>query len=377
MQQLPLIEDTSSAAELSSAFRERRNLENQVLLLVGSVGSGKSTFIEYVSLVALPKPLRDKTIWARINLNDAPLSANVAYGWIARAVISELRLAIPDEDIEDVTTLKKIFKPELGALMKGPLKLLDPDLTEFKTRLVDEILRLQGDALAFAKCLARYVCAGPGKLLTIVLDNCDKRTRDEQLMMFQIAQWVRTEFRCLVVLPLRDVTFDRHRYEPPLDTAIKALTFRIEPPPFIEVLQARVHLALMEMEAAAGTAPKLSYVLPNGIPVSYPASDQSMYLASILKSLFAHDRFVRRIMTGIAGRDVREALQIFLDFCTSGHIGEDEIYKIRFFEGKHVLPLSVVARVLLRMERRYYDGDKDSLRIWSSLIRRMLFPITS
>lgn len=182
--------------------------------------------------------------------------------------------------------------------------------------------------------------------------------RDEQLTMFQVAQWVRTEFRCLVVLPLRDVTFDRHRHEPPLDTAIKGLIFRIEPPPFIEVLQARVHLALNEMEATGKTAPKLSYVLPNGMQVSYPASDQSLYLASILRSLYAHDRFVRRIMTGLAGRDVRRALEIFLDFCMSGHIGEDEIYKIRFFEGRYVLPLPVVARVLLRMQRHFYDGDK-------------------
>ena len=192
----------------------------------------------------------------------------------------------------------------------------------------------------------------------IVLDNCDKRTRDEQLTMFQVAQWVRTEFRCLVVLPLRDVKFDRHIHEPPMETAIKGLVIRIEPPPIIEVLHARVRLALKEMEATDKTAHKLSYLLPNGMQVSYPASDQSIYLASILKSLYAHDRFVRRIMTGLAGRDVRRALDIFLDFCLSGHIGEDEIYKIRFFEGKHVLPLSVVARVLLRMQRRFYDGDK-------------------
>ena len=92
--------------------------------------------------------------------------------------------------------------------------------------------------------------------------------------------------------------------------------------------------------------------------VSYPASDQSVYLASILRSLYAHDRFVRRVMTGLAGRDVRRALETFLDFCMSGHIGEDEIYKIRFFEGRYVLPLSVVARILLRMQRRFYDGDK-------------------
>ena len=117
-------------------------------------------------------------------------------------------------------------------------------------------------------------------------------------------------------------------------------------------------LTLQEMQATGSSGNTLSYVLPNGIRVSYPASDQAFYLASILNSLYAHDRFVRRIMTGLAGRDVRRALEIFLGFCMSGHIGEDEIYKIRFFEGKYALPLSVVARVLLRVHRRYYDGDK-------------------
>jgi hypothetical protein len=46
----------------------------------------------------------------------------------------------------------------------------------------------------------------------------------------------------------------------------------------------------------------------------------------------------------------------------SGHIGEDEIFKIRFLQGNHVLPLSVVARVLLRMQRRFYDGNRSYLK---------------
>jgi hypothetical protein len=83
-----------------------------------------------------------------------------------------------------------------------------------------------------------------------------------------MGQWVQKEFRALVVLPLRDVTFDLHRHEPPLDTALKGLVFRIEPPAFIEVLQARVRLALDEMQASAETAQMLSYHLPNGIRVS-------------------------------------------------------------------------------------------------------------
>jgi hypothetical protein len=111
---LPTLEDTSVATELSNVLRNRKNLDHEVLLLVGSVGSGKSTFVDYVSVVALPQELREKTVWARINLNDAPLSMDVAYRWIAGSVTAELRTAIPDEDIDDLPTLQKILAPELS-----------------------------------------------------------------------------------------------------------------------------------------------------------------------------------------------------------------------------------------------------------------------
>ena len=354
-----VFDDTGKPAELTKALRERRRLENQVLLLVGSVGSGKSTFVDYTSLVALPEDIRAKSVWARVNLNEAPLAKEVAYSWLAKAIIDELTSELPEgQDPNSLETLQKIFGPELSAFKKGAVSLLNPESDGYRTRVVDELIRLHTDPILFARSFARYTCGGPGKLLVVVLDNCDKRTRDEQLTMFQVAQWVQHEFCSLVILPLRDITFERHRDDPPLDTALKGLVFRIEPPRFTEVLQARIRLALEEIQANASSGNTLSYVLPNGIRVSYPASDQAFYLASILKSLYAHDRFVRRIMTGLAGRDVRRALEIFLDFCMSGHIGEDEIYKIRFFEGNYALPLSVVARVLLRVRRRYYDGDK-------------------
>ena len=353
------LDNTGTPAELTKELRERRRLENQIVLLIGSVGSGKSTFVDYVSLVALPEDVKAKSLWVRVNLNEAPLATDVVYNWLARAIIDELRSECPeDPGPDDLETLEKIFHPELTTFKKGAVSLLKPESNEYQTRVADELIRLHTDPIIFAQCFSRYLCAGPGRLLVVVLDNCDKRTRDEQLTMFQVAQWVQQEFRGLVILPLRDITFDRHRYDPPLDTALKGLVFRIEPPRFTEVLQARVKLALQEMQATGSSGNTLSYVLPNGIRVSYPASDQAFYLASILNSLYAHDRFVRRIMTGLAGRDVRRALEIFLGFCMSGHIGEDEIYKIRFFKGKYALPLSVVARVLLRVHRRYYDGDK-------------------
>jgi energy-coupling factor transporter ATP-binding protein EcfA2 len=360
---LSALEDTRNPREVTNVLgADHRKLENQILLLVGSVGAGKSTFVDYLSIVALPEQVRAKTVWLRVNLNDAPLALDVAYAWISKAIEEGLRNAFPDLDFDELSILEKIFAKEINALKKGPLALLGGKSSEAKLRLADRLAELQRDSLTMAKAIARYMCGSRKLLLVIVLDNCDKRSRDEQLTMFQLAHWVQNEFRCLIVLPLRDVTYDLHRHDPPLDTALKQFVFRIEPPQFSDVLQARIKLALAEIGRDASEGNKLSYQLPNGMRVSYPAQDQALYLASILRSLYAHDRFVRQVMTGLAGRDVRLALEIFLEFCLSGHIGEDEIYKIRFFEGQHVLPLSIVARVLLRMSRRFYDGNAGYLK---------------
>lgn len=46
------INDTSHPKEIIEQLRERKKLKNQVCLLIGSVGSGKSTFIDFLSVVS-------------------------------------------------------------------------------------------------------------------------------------------------------------------------------------------------------------------------------------------------------------------------------------------------------------------------------------
>ncbi|CAE6866302.1 hypothetical protein R69658_07881 [Paraburkholderia aspalathi] len=106
----------------------------------------------------------------------------------------------------------------------------------------------------------------------------------------------------------------------------------------------------------------LDYDLPNGMRVQYGASALSRYLTSILSSVFEHDKYVRRMLVGLTARNIRKALEIFVEFCTSGHIREDEIFKITQKNGVHTLPLDVVSRVLLRMNRRHYDSDFSYLK---------------
>lgn len=358
---IPEVQELAEPREVVTALGKGRSLEHQIMLLVGSAGSGKSTFIDHLVNVALPQDLLDSTVWLRLDMNTAPVDKSLAHDWLLRRIADEFRATEPKTDFEHIDTLRKVYGPELNKLRKGPLALLKPESDEYNVRLTDHLIALQNDKLATAKALSRHLAGERRKLAVIVLDNCDKRALEEQLLMFELASWTQSELRCLVVLPLRDITYDHFRHKPPLDTAQKDLVFRIEPPQFTEVLSSRVALALKEMNEKSPDA-QLSYSLSNGFKVLYPRSDQGMYLACILKSLYEHDRLLKRTLVGLAGRDVRRALEMFVEFCTSGYIDEGQILAIRKLHGNYVLPLNVVSQVLLRMNRRYYDGEVSYLK---------------
>ncbi|CAG1004330.1 30S ribosomal protein S1 [Methylophilaceae bacterium] len=354
------IDDTGNPKEVLSQFKELKPLEHQVLLLVGSVGSGKSTFVDYLYEVALPRDVINASVWIRVNMNPAPISKNEIYDWLRDQITQGCQAAYPEVDFDDISIIQNVFSVEVNKYKKGIGKLLESDPQAYSAKLAETVERALNDKQVSAIAHTRYCSTERGKLLVIVLDNCDKRTRDEQLLMFQAAQWVQKEFRGLVILPLREETFDSNRDKPPLDTALKDLVFRIEAPLFQNLLIKRVQLALNEIGKSMPNT--LSYELANGFRVEYPANDMAFYLTSILKSIFEHDRYIRSMIVGLSARNMRRAMEIFLEFCTSGHIPEDQIFRIRSSEGKHTLPLHLVTRVLLRMTRRYYDNDFSYLK---------------
>ena len=273
-----------------------------------------------------------------------------------RSSASVLRNEHAEIDFDARDAIERVFSVELNRLRKGALAKLTPGSEAYEVRVADAIMALQSSPLDTARAMSRHLCGERNRLLVVIFDNCDKQDRDEQLDYFQIARWLQAQIRCLVILPLRDVTYYACKDQPPLDTTIKDLVFRIDPPPFSKVLGARIKLVLHDLQIKSD-AKVLDYTLDNGIRVTYPATELGYYLASIYKSLYEYDRLIRSLLLGLAGRDMRKAMEIFLEFCRSGHIGPVEYLKMKMARGHYSLPYEVVTRVLLRRNRRFYDGN--------------------
>lgn len=82
-----LIENTDSPDEVLSALRKQKAIEHQVMLLIGGVGVGKSTFVDYLREVKLPSDLIRSTVWVHVNMNNAPINNELIYAWISEQIV--------------------------------------------------------------------------------------------------------------------------------------------------------------------------------------------------------------------------------------------------------------------------------------------------
>ncbi len=350
------IEDTSNPKEIIETISSRRGA-NQLCLLIGSVGSGKSTFTDYVRSQGAQLGTSAATDWVHVNLNNAPLANDEIYKWIITNINNGLKKLRDDVDMDSLAFLMKIYAKPIAALEKGIGALYEKGSAEHSKLLVKEIERQQADKESTLKYIIDHLYRDPGRALIVVLDNCDKRSRDHQLLMFEVANWIKTNFYCMVFLPIRDTTYDNYSDQPPLDTVIKDLVFRIDPPLLERVIQARLEFAIRQISSQSHS---FSYTIGKGIRVQCDRDEIGLYLKSIVASVFQNTRF-RSIITGLAGRNIRKGLQILLDICKSGHIGEGDIFKSRTVK-EFVFPSHLIMQILMKGNRRFYSDEDAHLK---------------
>lgn len=354
-----LLGDTKEPNEIFDKISDTQKLRNEICLLIGGVGSGKSTFTDYLRLVALPTHIKEQTKWFYINLNQAPLSKELIYNWVIDEFTKAIKKIHTNINFDHIDILMQIYVRELNKVKIGRAALYSEDSDKFKDIIYEELQRLQQDNQATLNALIDYLFHRRSKKLPIlVLDNCDKRNRDDQLLMFEISSWIKNTFPCMVFLPLRDSTYDQFINEPPLDTVIKDLVFRIDPPLLEKVIYSRLNYALRQIE---NNKSKFTYYLSNNLKVECGRGEVAEYLKCIIASLF-QDMLFKRIITGLAGRNIRKGLEILLDFCKSGHISEDYFFKLRQSGGDYKLPLFLIARILFKGKRKYYSDSESHIK---------------
>lgn len=65
-----------------------------------------------------------------------------------------------------------------------------------------ELYKILNEAIrnvdSYLEALLFFIKENYAKIPIVVLDNCDKRNKGEQLLMFEVAQWLRAQYKCIL-----------------------------------------------------------------------------------------------------------------------------------------------------------------------------------
>lgn len=269
-------------------------------------------------------------------------------------VIDQLCLSEPSSNLLAHEGLKAIFRKELKETIEGPLAALPKDSTRLQEMIADKLTRLVEDKVGLACALARHLCGERQRLMVLCFDNADKRVKEEQLEVFQSARFLQDRLKCLVILPLRDITYETYKDVAPLDISRSPLRFQLEPPPFAEVIKRRIQLVIDLIEKGPKKEP-MHYRLDSGSPLEISRTMLSTFLRRMYESAFDTESEARSLLIGMSGRSIRTGLDIFLEFCRSGFISGKDALMIASQQG-HKLSDRTVLDILIRGTNRYYDS---------------------
>lgn len=353
----PILTSRNTATGISDElkkFASEPATYSRVQLVIGAVGAGKSTFIRRFYRKLMSREVAERTRWAFINFNVMPPGATDLREWIAEKFIASFADA-NGVDVDDLKQIEIIFASELRKFGRGPAKLIkDADPTEFLRQRASLLQEMMRNLPKFAECIARHFSGEVHLGIVVVFDNVDRRSREQQLAIFEAAQWFKDITRALVIINLRDSTFEAHRDEPPLDAFINAINFYIRPPRFAQVIRKRLELVLETLPTEV--AKQQEYSLSSGYRIKYPATRLGEFLMSIYLSLFDRSAQIAAALEALVAKDVRRALGMFGDIIVSPHIPTNQITGAALSGGENRIQENRIIRSLMRGRYKYFNG---------------------
>lgn len=355
------IEDTSNSNHFEDIIKSGKAKPGRIMLLIGSAGCGKSTYLDYLTEVGLSDDILTQISIIRLDMKTAPLDPSYVYDWVCENMIKQIAISFPDHDLDELDTIEKIFSVELNREKKGVLSIYNKGSEAYINKYAEIVDRLNSNTRTKMKCVIRYFCGQRNKLPIVIFDNSDKGNSGEQLLMFEVSMWIMKELKCMIFLPIRDTTFDLFKDQPPLDTTIKELQFRIDPPPFVQLLKRRIELISEEIakkELKSGKR-SINIVVGKNMHHEVKLKDMQDYISALADSILDNKRSVVPLIQGIGGRNLRNCIELFMKIARSGYISTKYIFRSHVSKNNQTIPHWNIMMALIKGSKKYYH-DFDS-----------------
>ncbi len=344
--------DTASSEHLTKVVdRVRTTHRNEFVLLVGTKGAGKSTFIDRFFRYVLPKPILDDCIVATVNLKDSEGNEGALTDWLDQQLLDALESAIFGQIGPTFDEIEGMFFDEYSRWRNGTLHhLYQSDKTAFKVRFGEHIEeRREKRPHEYIRGLLRHVVDNRKKVPCLVFDNADHYTIEFQERVFQYARSIYESEVCLVVLPITDRTSWQLSREGALRSFESESLFLPTPSPRT-VLRKRVEF-LEEKLTEEKREPGRGYFVGRGIHLSI--KDLTGFTAA-LQAIFLRTGEVSEWIGNLANHDIRQCLELAKSLVTSPQLQVQDLIEAYLMSSNIYIPPYRITKAIVRGHHDIY-----------------------
>lgn len=325
--------------EISKIIKQE-NLDN-VMILFGGRGSGKSTFLKRFLFHVKPQDILLYSEIALIDLIDSsqdPTSLSIELWERIRKGIDKKNVAAGSR--EDIL---KLFAAEFEIYSKQILIGLDESSEEYQKLVRLFLVEKMDDTKLFCEKISlTYKIRNRG--LIIFLDNMDQLIPELQDVCYLTAVEIAKKLSCLVIISMREERYFRAKVNGVLD-AYHTPGYHLSAPVIPEVIIKRINYVVEKLKFTADVDIKYGIHYDNDLFTIIKFLNICTYQ---LKKKDSHlSNFLRFATHG----DVRQALEFFKGFITSGYTNITEISQHPYW----TFQIHQVIKPMMIPDRIFYD----------------------
>lgn len=319
-----IIERDSEPEVFKQEYQSKKNVtEGSIAVLLGGIGSGKSTFLHRFFKVVLSEKEKENIIWFYVDFRNSPTD------------IKEIEKYIFDKIIEE-------WENKYESYLKEQIDNCGFNQNKCNTKTYITKLFNILQALKFS--------------LTLVIDNVDQHERNFQENIFKVANHIKDLLKTFTIVALREETFLASQRCGVFD-AYYVHKFHISSPNFIQLIIKRIDFTIRCLKDIDNQ--KFLPVIPQ------ESTDELITYFTIIKTSLNRDNSqatkLKNFFDNISVGDMREALRMFSNFIISGNLNVKEIFEKHAVSRSYQISYHQFLKAIILGEHRFYIQDKSNI----------------
>lgn len=343
----PVGSDYASDGLVGSLRSSVRITKGELFLLLGGIGSGKSTFLKRYQKTTGHRLLDTKTMWFSVDFIRPPgLAEMESFVW--QSVLDAVRSRYANRECEKRRYVKEVFAADITALDSTILGGYKQGTQRYEQALSPYLHEWSRNLSKYVPGIVRVACKRLDLKPVLFIDNVDQLKPDYQAQIFLLAQRVTGLLSSITVVALREESYYTANVKNTF-TAYSTRKFHIASPHFRRMIGNRIEYALsrLQMEGSGDTAVE-----------KFTACYD--FLRIVEGGILENER-IARFIKSICYGNMRLALEMFCTFVTSGATDVDKMLKIYYRDGWYNLAHHEFVKAVMLGDRAYYKEEQSPI----------------